>query len=250
MRRGAGGLGRADMTGPRILACGDAAISVDFGNVIDLAVNARIMALDRALAAEPVPGVVETVPTYSALLVHFDPLTTDYAALCARVLALARGDRAELAPARRWKVPVAYGGDLGADLDDLAAHAGMSPAACVEAHIAPVYTVMMIGFMPGFSYLGGLDPRLARPRRATPRPRVPASSVSIGGAQTAVGSVEGPSGWHLVGRTPALVFDRTRELAFLFEAGDEIVFSPISTAEWHRLSALAGDGAMIVERIA
>lgn len=238
------------MTAPRILPCGDAALSVDFGNVIDLGVNAQVMALDRALAADPVPGVVETVPTYRALMVQFDPLATDYDALCRHLLALAARSTVGTGAARRWRVPVAYGGDHGEDLAGIAAHAGLSPAALVEAHAAPVYTVMMIGFMPGFSYLGGLDPRLARPRRDTPRLRVPASSVSIGGAQTAIGSVEGPSGWHLIGRTPARPFVLGRDPVFLFGAGDEIVFAPISDAEWRQLSGKAATGAPVAERIA
>ncbi len=238
------------MTALRLLPCGDTAVSVDFGNVIDLAVNARVMALDRALAADPPPGVVETVPTYRALLVQFDPLATDYEALCAHILALAALGSATAALPRRWRVPVAYGGEHGTDLEAMVAHAGLSPAAFIEAHIAPVYTVMMIGFLPGFSYLGGLDPRLARPRRDTPRARVPASSVSIGGAQTAVGSVEGPSGWHLIGRTPALPFVLHRDPVFLFGAGDEIRFAPVSDAEWRDLSSRASEGAPVAERLA
>jgi KipI family sensor histidine kinase inhibitor len=118
----------------------------------------------------------------------------------------------------------------------------------IEAHTAVVYTVMMIGFLPGFAYLGGLDPRLARPRRSVPRPRIPANSISIGGAQTAVGTVEGPSGWHLIGRTPARAFQRGREPVFLFEQGDEIVFAPIGATEFDRLSAAAAAGDPVVER--
>lgn len=241
------------MTGtqlPRLLDCGDAALSVDFGDAVDLALNARVMALDKALQAHPFPGLVECVPTYRALMVHFDPLTTDVAALQARILALAAAPPAVAEPRRRWRVPVAYGGIHGEDLDDIAAHAGLSPAAFIEAHLAPVYTVMMIGFLPGFSYLGGLNPRLARPRRKVPRPIVPASSVSIGGAQTAVGSVAGPSGWHLIGRTPALPFAPRREPVFLFESGDEIMFTPISPREWEDLNTRAAAGEIVAERVA
>jgi len=235
---------------PRLLDCGDTAISVDFGNAVDLALNTRVMALDRALQAEPFVGVVECVPTYRALMVHFDPLATDVVALRSRILALAAAPPAIEEPRRRWRVPVAYGGVHGEDLKDIAAHAGLSPAAFIEAHLAPVYTVMMIGFLPGFSYLGGLDPRLSCPRRKAPRPLVPASSVSIGGAQTAVGSVAGPSGWHLIGRTPALPFAPWRQPVFLFDAGDEVVFTPISPREWDDLSSRAAAGATVAERVA
>ncbi|AMY71066.1 5-oxoprolinase subunit PxpB [Frigidibacter mobilis] len=235
---------------PRLLDCGDTAISVDYGNAVDPALNARVTALDRALQAEPFPGLVECVPSYRALMVHFDPLATDVAALRTRLLALAAAPPVVAGPRRRWQVPVAYGGPHGADLDDIAAYASLSPADFVEAHLAPVYTVMMIGFLPGFSYLGGLDPRLSRPRRKVPRPLIPASSISIGGDQTAVGSVAGPSGWHLIGRTPALPFAPGREPVFLFDAGDEIVFTPISPREWDNLSSRAAAGASVAVRVA
>ncbi|QDC00685.1 5-oxoprolinase subunit PxpB [Mesorhizobium sp. 8] len=238
------------MTAPRLLHCGDTAISVDFGNVIDLDVNAGVQALDAALAANPFPGVIETVPTYRALMVHFDPATCRIEALSAHLLKLRAGlDISQRTP-RRWRVPVAYGGEHGEDLTDMAVFCGLSIAQIVETHAAPVYTVMMIGFLPGFSYLGGLDARLARPRRDVPRARIPASSISIGGAQTAIGSVEGPSGWHLIGRTPALPFLPRRDPVFLFDAGDEICFHPISDREWHDLAGRSADGAAVVERLA
>lgn len=238
------------MTAPRFLACGDSALSIDFGNVIDATVNAEVMALDQALAAAALPGVIECVPTYRALMVHFDPVATDYAVLCTSIRALVEHATALDAPARRWRVPVAYGGEFGVDLDSMAKHAVLSPAAFIDAHAAPVYRVMMIGFLPGFAYLGELPPALARPRRDSPRPRIPAASISIGGAQTAIGSVEGPSGWHLIGRTPALSFKPDRDPVFLFGPGDEIVFAPVSSAEWHRLSARAAAGDLIAERLA
>lgn len=238
------------MTAPRLLPCGDAAISVEFGDTIDPAVNARVMALDRALTAAALPGIVECVPTYRALMVHLDPLVTDHDALCARILDLAARPADHAAPARRWRVPVAYGGDHGIDLPAIATHAGLTPAQFVEAHAAPLYRVMMIGFLPGFAYLGGLPPALACPRRDTPRPRIPAASISIGGAQTAIGSVEGPSGWHLIGRTPARSFAPGRDPVFLFGPGDEILFAPVSATEWDRLAARAADGDLVAERLA
>lgn len=238
------------MTAPRILPCGDTALSVEFGDTIDPAIHARVMALDRALTAAAVPGVVECVPTYRALMVHVDPLTVDHDALGALIRDLAKVADDDVAAVRRWRVPVAYGGDHGIDLTAISAHAGLSPAAFVEAHAAPVYRVMMIGFLPGFAYLGGLPPALACPRRDTPRPRIPAASISIGGAQTAIGSVEGPSGWHLIGRTPARSFMPARDPVFLFGPGDEIVFAPVSASEWDSLAARAAAGDPVAERLA
>ncbi len=238
------------MSAPRVLACGDTALSIDFGNVIDRDVNARVQALDAALSAVPFPGVVESVPTYRALMVHFDPTITDVDGLSAHLLTVAAGIETNALTHRRWRVPVAYGGNHGVDLIEMAASSGLSVADFVEAHSASTYVVMMIGFMPGFSYLGGLDPRLARPRRDVPRAKVPASSVSIGGAQTAIGSVECPSGWHLIGRTPALPFVPARDPVFLFKTGDEIQFHPISEAEWRSLISRAAEGELVAERIA
>lgn len=238
------------MIAPRILACGDTAFSVEFGHEIDLAVNARVLALDRALAAAGVPGVIECVPTYRALMVHYDPLATDLDALRALILELGTRTPEYGARGQRWRVPVAYGGDHGIDLPAIATHAGLTPDAVVEAHCAPVYRVMMIGFLPGFAYLGGLPSHLACPRRDAPRPRIPASSISIGGAQTAIGSVAGPSGWHLIGQTPARSFVPGRDPTFLFSPGDEVVFAPISVTEWDILAARAAEGALVVEQLA
>lgn len=235
---------------PRLLPCGDSAITVEFGDTVDAGLNARVLALDAALAAQPIEGVVETTPTYRSLLVHLDPLRVDRAALAARIEALCRALKPAEATPRRWRVPVVYGGESGVDLEDLAARHGMSPGALVERHAGAVYRVYMIGFMPGFAYLGGLDPRLATPRRTEPRLVTPAQSVSIGGAQTAISTVACPSGWHLIGRTPARGFLPGRDPAFLYEAGDEIVFAPVDASRWEALDRAAAAGEPVAERLA
>lgn len=235
---------------PRLLSCGDAAIAVEFGDVVDAGLNARVLALDAALAAQAIPGLVETTPTYRSLLLHLDPLVVDRAALEARILHLCADLRAETATPRRWRVPVVYGGAHGVDLDDLAARHGLTPGELIERHAGAVYRVYMIGFMPGFAYLGGLDDRLATPRRTEPRLTTPAQSVSIGGAQTAIASVACPSGWHLIGRTPARGFMPGRDPVFLYEAGDEIVFAPIEAARWDALDRAAAAGEPVAERLA
>ena len=232
---------------PRLLACGDTAISVDFGERISAEVNARVMALDAELARRGVPEVVETVPTYRALTVHVDPLTVDWPRLRATLAEFARRDVVEAVEGRHWRVPVVYGGAFGADLEAVAAGAGLSTADVVAAHSAPVYTVFMIGFLPGFSYLGGLDPLLATPRRPEPRLRVPASSVSIGGEQTAIHGVEGPSGWHLIGRSPVRPFMPRRDPPFLFAPGDRIRFQPCPESAWERLDGDADAGRPVAE---
>jgi KipI family sensor histidine kinase inhibitor len=234
---------------PRILPCGDSAVSVEFGDTIDPGLNGRVLALDAALREAAPAGILETVPTYRSLLVQFDPLTTDFDALSSFL-----GERARtLAPlqstGRRWRVPVVYGGAHGEDLEDLAAHHALTPGEVVDRHAGAIYRVYMIGFLPGFAYLGGLDPTLATPRRTQPRAWIPAGSIAIGGAQTAIGSLEGPSGWHLLGRTPARSYDPSRTPALLFAAGDEIVFEPTDPSHWERLDRAAAEGDPVAEPV-
>ena len=232
----------APLAPPRLLDVGEAALCVEFGETVDPALNARVIALDRALAVRAPPGVVETVPTYRSLLVHLDPLVADVGSLKATILELAARPAAATGARRRWIVPVVYGGAHGEDLAALAERHAMSETALVARHAGAVYTVFMIGFMPGFTYLGGLDPALTTPRRPEPRARVPAFSISIGGAQTAIGSLPAPSGWHLLGRTPVRTFLPGRDPVFLFAPGDEIRFDPVGAEAWDTLDARAAVG--------
>ena len=232
----------------RIRVAGAGGLVVEFGSVVDPRLNALVMALDDHLRREPLPGVVETVPTYRSLLVMFDPLVADRRALAGRLETLAAGLRPEdEAPGRRWHVPVIYGGDFGQDLDDVAARHGLTPEQVIRLHSGGDYRVFMIGFAPGFAYLGGLPEVLHTPRRQNPRQRTPAGSISLGGGQAAVSSVEVPSGWHMLGRTPLRTFDLRRSDPFLLKPGDRIRFRPVSEAEYHRLSAEAERGAITAE---
>ena len=230
---------------PTIRHCGDTALSVDFGDRINLVITRRVMALDAALADLALPGVIEMTPTYRALTVHVDPLTVDHARLQEEILALCSQPLTDATTGSLWRVPVIYGGAFGTDLALVAANAGLSQEDVITKHVAPLYTVAMVGFLPGFSYLSGLDPKLATPRRVEPRLRIPASSVSIGGGQTAISSVEGPSGWHVIGRTPVRPFHPDREPAFLFAPGDRIRFEPVAAAEWESLDLRATQGNIV-----
>lgn len=225
----------------RLLLAGDTALTIELGNTIDPAINARVIALDRALAEAALPGIVETVPTYRSLQVHYDPdvLAADVLMAAATRLAASLSD--ELQPSRRWTVPVAYGGEHGIDLEAVAARVGLTADRVVDLHLAGDYRVYMIGFQPGFAYLGGLDSRLHLPRRETPRLKTPAGTISIGGIQAAVASIEAPSGWHLLGRTPVRAFDATRSDPFLFRAGDRIRFQRIADTEFAALALRVAD---------
>jgi KipI family sensor histidine kinase inhibitor len=234
----------------RFLPCGDAAVTIEFGTNIDPAINARALALDRALNAGAIPGLVETLPTYRSVMVQFDPLVLDYAAFEARVRGLIAALPAETATGRRWKVPVVYGGAFGIDLDATAERHGLTPAQLIARHAAPVYRVYMIGFMPGYTYLGGLDPTIATPRRLDPRPMTPAGCISIGGVQALIAGQAMPSGWHILGRTPVRTFMAGREPAFLTAPGDEVVFEPVDAARWDALERAAAAGEPVAELVA
>jgi len=226
---------------------GDTAILVEFDGGMKPALIQRIHAIDAAINDQKLVGVIETVPTYCTITLHIDPLVADIAAIDAMVRNVASKAHALNFLGRVWEVPVAYGGDFGCDLEEVASLADLSPSACIEMHVAAEYTVAMVGYLPGFSYLSGLSPRLATPRLAEPRARIPASSISIGGQQMAIGSLEGPSGWHLIGRTPVRPFQPGRNPEFLFEPGDQIRFRPISETEWVDQNQRAASGALVAE---
>ncbi|GJE38668.1 5-oxoprolinase subunit PxpB [Methylobacterium persicinum] len=236
----------------RLLDCGDRALTVELGRAVDPVINAQVVALDEAIRGAGRPGLLETVPTYRSLLVLYDPDRLPRADLVALIATHWPPPVTRAGAVRRWRVPVLYGGEHGADLASLAAAAGLSEAEVIGLHAGCDYRVHMIGFAPGFAYLGGLDPRIHASRRTDPRPRIPAGSVSIGGNQTGVSPpLELPSGWQLIGQTPARSYDPARAEPFLFAAGDLIRFEPIGHAAFDAMSAaaLAGETVATMERI-
>jgi KipI family sensor histidine kinase inhibitor len=236
------------MTEPfRIRPAGDSGLVVEFADRIDPAVSARVLDLDRAVLAAGIPGVLETLPTYRTLFVRVDPLVADPHGLEQALSRLAAAARSDARPGRLWRVPVAYGGVHGQDLDHVAREKGLTTDEVVALHSGTVYHVYMLGFSPGFAYLGGLDPRLHISRRVNPRLRTPAGMVAIGGQQAAVQSVAGPSGWHILGRTPARLFDMRRPEPFLIAAGERVAFMPIDAARFEALEARAERGEAILE---
>src|SRR6185312_3011953 len=219
-----------------------------FGERIDIELNAQVHAAARRLRTAPLRGVLDIAPAYASILLRFDPAIWDgasdhpphaqvehalRAALAQVPLPAATVDEAE---GRIVEIPVCYGGTHGPDLEALAAHAGMGSADVVARHAADVYTVAMLGFAPGFPYLLGLDPALHTPRRTTPRTRVPAGSVAIGGAQTGIYPRELPGGWNLIGRTPLVLFDSGRDPPCLLAPGDCVRFRAIHANEFRRLA--------------
>jgi 5-oxoprolinase (ATP-hydrolysing) subunit B len=232
---------------PRFIACGDAALTVEFGRDIAPEHNAMALGLDAALREAAIPGLVETVPTYRSLLVQFDPMQAMPGEIEASIREVLEGMEAHRATPRRWRVPVVYGGEYGIDLDDVANTHGLSRADLIQRHAEAVYTVAMLGFLPGFCYLSGLDPAIATPRRKDPRAVTPAGTIAIGGVQANIASLEGPSGWNLLGRTPVRTFMPGRDRPFLIDAGDEVVFEPIPAERWDALDRAAAAGEWVAQ---
>ena len=211
----------------RLVAAGDAAVTVEFENRIDPEVNARAVALADALTRVPVAGVRDIVPTYRSVTVFFDPLKTDYTALTRHLeQAAARAVDAPAEARAPIRIPVRYGGAGGPDLSSVAAFAGLTEREVAAIHASAVYRVFMLGFVPGFAYMGQVDPRIAMPRRPTPRLRVASGSVGIAGAQTGIYPRESPGGWQIIGQTLTRLLDEAGETP-IFKAGDMVRFTDI-----------------------
>jgi inhibitor of KinA len=220
----------------RIVPAGDAAFTVEFAERIDPLVNAQAIALAGAVRAAAVIGVRDVVSTYRSVTVYFDPLKTEYRHLVARLETEARRPAGIVAPdGRLIRIPVCYGGAFGPDLSEVAAFGHVAEEEVIRLHASKPYRVFMLGFVPGFAYLGLVEDQIAAPRRRTPRVRVPSGSVGIAGAQTGVYPTETPGGWQLVGRTPIKPFDPSRREPFLMQPGDAVQFYSIDPAEFDRL---------------
>ncbi len=223
---------------PRLLPCGDCAVSVELADEIGRAVTARVLALDYLIRQSALPGIVETVPSFRALLVYYDPLAISLRELETGLTALASAARPEvLPPARTVELPCCYEGDLGFELAEAAARLGLAPDDLVALHAGAEYFVDFIGFTPGLPYLSGLPERLFIPRLETPRVKTPPGSVSIGGMQCCIYSVESPGGFWVLGRTPVPLYDPSAADPILLRAGDHVRFRPIDRPEFEQVSA-------------
>jgi KipI family sensor histidine kinase inhibitor len=222
---------------PRCRPSGERALLVEYGDGIDPAVNERVRAMTALIKRALPAGVEAVVPAYRSLLLLYDPLQTAPARLAETLAALAENLRAAAVPAPKVvEIPVCYGGEFGPDLDVVAQHTGLTAAEVIALHGSVDYPIYMIGFTPGFCYLGGLDRRLWTPRRQTPRTAVPAGAVGIAESQTGAYPVESPGGWQIIGRTPLRLFAPERENPFLYEPGDRIRFVPIDAQAFRQLS--------------
>ncbi len=220
----------------RLLPLGDAALTVEFGRAIDPLLSARVLAFAGAVRAQAWPGVLDVVPTYAAATVHVDPLRLPVEALMERVRGLLTvGLDGAVAAGARHRIPVLYGGEWGPDLAEVAAFAELSEAAAVALHTSVSYRVYMLGFSPGFPYMGTVPEPIAMPRLSTPRTSVPAGSIGIAGNQTGIYPISTPGGWRIIGRTPLRLFRRKQAQPFLLRPGDVVTFEPVVEREYDRL---------------
>jgi KipI family sensor histidine kinase inhibitor len=232
---------------PRLLAAGDTALVVEFGDAVDRRLNARVLALTHRLEAAPITGITELVPTFRSLMVHYDPLVIAPADLAAQLGGLAEDLPAVEQPGRLWRLPVCYDPAVAPDLAEVAAACGLTPDEVAARHSGETYHVYMLGYLPGQPYLGDVPEVLRLPRRKDPRVRVPAGSVAIATAMTVVYGVECPGGWHLIGRTPARLWDLRRQPPALLAAGDRVRIEPIDRDTLAALEARAAAGTYAPE---
>jgi inhibitor of KinA len=219
---------------------GDHAVTITLGDSIDEGTHRLVRAVSAHLDAHPPAGMVDQVPAFASVAVHYNPASvpgSSPASPYGRMVAMLERALSELRihelPAPRTvEIPVCYGGELGPDLHDVARAHDLAPDEVVRIHAAGDYLVYMVGFMPGFAYLGGLSERIATPRRSSPRTAVPQGAVGIGGQQTGVYPMESPGGWNLIGRTPLRIFDSARDEPALLATGDRVRFRPITHAEF------------------
>jgi KipI family sensor histidine kinase inhibitor len=231
----------------RFLPCGDTALAVELGDLVDRKVSAMVLALAARVQAAAVAGIVELVPTFRSLMIHYDPLAVSQAELRQTLMPLMSGLDAAETSGRLWRIPVCYHESVAPDLAEVASRTGLTSEQVIERHSAVTYHVYMVGFLPGYPYLGDLPPELVLPRRESPRTAVPAGSIAIATTLSAVYALESPGGWHLIGRTPALLWDPRRDPPAILAAGDQVRFVPIGLDDYQALAKPSSVGEVRLE---
>ena len=233
----------------KILPCGDAAVTVEFGNEISPEIGAMVRAFRNNVEKSRIKGIIELIPTFRSVTVCYDPCIINYAKLTKKLTKLApTGNEGASSGGRIFVIPVCYDGDFGCDLESVAEFTGLDREEIIKRHTAPDYQIYMLGFLPGFPYLGGLDKTIAAPRLESPRKEIPAGAVGIGGEQTGIYPLVSPGGWRLIGRTPVKVYDPNRAEPVLYAAGDYIRFKRIDMAEYEKIAADNNYKPEIIER--
>ena len=232
------------MSEVRYLVSGDSSVCVEFGNEISPDINRKIRAFKIAVEKSGIPGIVETVPTYRSLLVHYKPEVIGYKAITEKFKSLMGTlDNIEIPPPTVIEIPVLYGGEMGPDIENVASHNGKTVEGVIKIHTSQEYLIYMIGFIAGFPYLGGMSKEIATPRLKEPRVKIDGGSVGIAGEQTGIYPLDSPGGWQLIGRTPFKLYDAEREKPVLLEAGQYIKFRSISQKEFDETAKAVEDGS-------
>lgn len=236
---------------PTISPVGDRAISIDFGQVIDPKINRHIRQTIERIKELQLEGIIELVPTYCALLVEYDAMLYSYSDICNIIEPTLEEGMTDTTNelVTVVEVPTVYGGDFGPDLSFVASHNHLSEDEVVSIHNGTDYLVYMLGFIPGFTYLGGMDPRIATPRLSSPRTLIPAGSVGIAGEQTGTYPSDSPGGWQIIGRTPVTMYDMSKAQAALLNAGDYVRYVPIDESEFHRIKLLGSDYVPVIREV-
>lgn len=222
---------------------GDKALTMEFGNSISKEVNNKIRSITVAIETRNITGIVELVPTYRSLMIHYNPLKISYDELINALQQLEiQLETIELPAAQVVEIPTLYGGEYGLDIENVANHNQLKLEDVINIHTSNEYLIYMLGFTPGFPYLGGMDPKIATPRLESPRTKINAGSVGIAGGQTGIYPIDSPGGWQIIGRTPIPLFDSQREIPILLKAGNYIIFRSIGENEYKEIEEAVKKG--------
>jgi inhibitor of KinA len=232
----------------KVLPAGDTALVVEFGDCIDRTLSTAVLSLAQSLGAERIAGIVETVPTFRSLMVHYEPLVISMSSLVAKIDEQIKKLTAHEIVGRMWSLPACYDPRFGIDLDDVARRSSLSARQVVELHSARTYHVYMLGFLPGQAYMGEVAAELALDRRETPRTSIPGGSLAIAANISCVFPLETPCGWHVIGRCPIPLWDHARATALLMP-GDKVTFIPVSVREYETLATRAAEGILRIEPV-
>lgn len=223
---------------------GDSAILLKFDQKIDPDINQKVVSVVNSLTSNPIKGVTGWIPAYCSLMVSYDPMVIHYDQLESQLEEMSSAPSGPAKAPREFNIPVCYGGEFGVDLEEVSKETSLSIKEIIDIHTSTQFRVYMLGFIPGFVYMGSIPPELNCSRKTTPRLKVPSRSVGLAGQQTGIYPTEAPGGWRIIGRTPVNIIDLSQTNPFLFEAGDSIRFNSIDQDEYKRMRADAKKGVI------